>query len=203
MLLSEFETHTGIYPDTLLYSVIEGAYMDGNWDSIAQFCHAYKFNEDGLATKIQEHANRVLWQLEEKHRTAQTENTALVQQLHKEIESLKSALDTELEWHRAEGVGTNLAQSNYEELAGASCVDKLSDQEAVELLSETFGFMPERIEVLHAVNTYERNRHCKLRVRDTLTRDPLYIATDWNYIRFDCAGCQWEMINGELVAYED
>ena len=35
------------------------------------------------------------------------------------------------------------------------------------------------------------------------TREPIYNATDWNYIRFNVANLQYEMINGELEQYCD
>ena len=41
-----------------------------------------------------------------------------------------------------------------------------------------------------------------VREKERMERDPVYSSTDWNYIRFDCAGLQYEMINGELVRYE-
>lgn len=53
MLLGEFETHTGIFPDVLYYECAEHEYNTGDWSSKAQFCHAVKFDEDGLAHKIQ------------------------------------------------------------------------------------------------------------------------------------------------------
>lgn len=54
---SEFETHTDIFPDVLMYDAAEREYSDGEWESKAQFCHAFKFNEDGLAQKCQRIAN--------------------------------------------------------------------------------------------------------------------------------------------------
>lgn len=68
MLLSEFETLTGIYPDVNLYRAIEHEYNEGDWESKAQFCNAYKFNEDGLATRMQAAANQRLIDTEEQHR---------------------------------------------------------------------------------------------------------------------------------------
>ena len=38
MLLSEFENHTDIFPDAILYEEIEREYMDERWESKAQFC---------------------------------------------------------------------------------------------------------------------------------------------------------------------
>ena len=37
----------------------------------------------------------------------------------------------------------------------------------------------------------------------SFTREPLYNATDWNYIRFNVGNLQYEMINGELEQYCD
>lgn len=57
MLQSEFETHTDIFPDVLLYDAADHEYMTGDWDSKAGFCHDFKFNVDGLAQKCQKIAN--------------------------------------------------------------------------------------------------------------------------------------------------
>ena len=57
MLQSEFETHTDIFPDALLYDAAEHEYMTGDWDSKAGFCHDFKFDVDGLAQKCQRIAN--------------------------------------------------------------------------------------------------------------------------------------------------
>ena len=57
MLQSEFETHTDIFPDVLLYDAADHEYMTGDWDSKAGFCHDFKFNVDGIAQKCQRIAN--------------------------------------------------------------------------------------------------------------------------------------------------
>lgn len=210
MQRSELTTRTGIYPDSTLYHVIEREYErqteDGHdvWKDKDEFCAAYLANKDGLAERIQRETDEVIWRKEEAHRKAMTENSALVQKLNDEIERLKKALDTEREWTPCTSAGTQLTQEKYEEMdANATKLDRLDDAEAAQLLSEMFGFMPERIAVLHTVSTFERDRHGRLRVAQTFKRDSLCISSDWSYIRFDCAGCQWELIDGELVPYED
>lgn len=70
MLLTEFENLTGIYPDVNLYRVIEHEYNEGDWHDKAEFCNAYKFNEDGLATRLQAAANQRLIDMEEAHSRA-------------------------------------------------------------------------------------------------------------------------------------
>lgn len=57
MLQSEFETHTDIFPDVLLYEAAEHEYNEGGWESKAGFCHDFKFDVDGLAQKCQRIAN--------------------------------------------------------------------------------------------------------------------------------------------------
>ena len=41
----------------------------------------------------------------------------------------------------------------------------------------------------------------RLRLVGETERKPLYNATDFNYVRFDCAGWFYEMYNGELRKY--
>lgn len=98
MLLSEFENLTDIKPDSILYSVIEKEYnaVDGSgkdvWDSKAQFCHAFKFDEDGLAGKCQRLANEAIWKKDEEYRNAQTKSSERIVALHAECERLKAEL---------------------------------------------------------------------------------------------------------------
>lgn len=110
MLPTELETLTGIYPDRVLYDVIEREYerQDENgrdvWDDKAQFCHAYKFNEDGLAERIQAAANEAIWQMEERHRKALNESGERVRKLYDqnarlevEVEALHAKLQAATE----------------------------------------------------------------------------------------------------------
>ena len=202
MLISEFQNLTGIYPSEMLYSVIEEFYNDSKLDK-HEFCEKYKFNADGLAERIQEEAN----ELEaEKAQQAYFEVRELKADLDKtrmDRNRLKDQLDKELDWHPAEHTGTNMKQEEYQKLLECCTTEILSDEEAVKRISELFGFMPDRIQILREVQTFEVNKYHRLRVKDTYQREPLYDATDWNYIRFDCAGNQWELVNGELLAYED
>lgn len=216
MLQAEFETLTEIYPDRILYECIEHEYYrkteDGKdfWPDKHSFCHAYKFNEDGIARHIQSAANEAIWRREEAHRRMMQESAVHIEALYKELHDreayckmLEEKLEAEQEWTPAKHTGTNLDQSVYEDYLASAASEVLSDYLAKEKLSAFFGFDTDRIEIVREVSTYERNRHGKLRVVDTFRRDPIYGASDWNYIRFDCAGNQWEMIDGELVPYED
>ena len=104
MLLSEFETLTDIHPDAILYGVIEREYNDGDWQSHAQFCNAYKFDEDGLATKCQRIANDEIWRKDEEYRTAQTKRSERIVALRNECEHFKS------EYRNAHDINAELMQ---------------------------------------------------------------------------------------------
>ena len=89
MLQTEFETLTGIFPDAILYEVIEREYnrqIDGRdfWDNKHDFCNAYKFNEDGLASRLQAAANEAIWRKEEAHRKAMQESAERIEKLSRE-----------------------------------------------------------------------------------------------------------------------
>lgn len=202
MLRSEFETLTRIYPSETLYSVIEEFYNESKLDK-HEFCENYKLNADGLAERIQEEANELEAEKAQQAYFEVCELKADLDKMRMDRNRLKDQLDRELDWHPAEHTGTNMKQKEYQKLLECCTTEVLSDEEAVKHISELFGFMPDRIQILREVQTFEVNKYNRLRVKDTYQREPLYDATDWNYIRFDCAGNQWELINGELLAYED
>jgi hypothetical protein len=202
MLRSEFEILTGIYPSENLYSVIERFYSESKEDK-HEFCENYKLNADGLAERIQEEANELEADRERQVSIEVRELKADFDKMRRERNRLKDKLDRELDWKPAEHTGTNMKQADYQKLAESCTAEILSDEEAVKHISELFGFMPDRIQILREVQTVEVNKYGRLRVKDTYQREPLYDATDWNYIRFDCAGNQWEIVNDELLPYED
>ena len=115
MLLSEFENLTDIKPDSILYSVIEKEYNaqtdDGKdvWDSKAQFCHAFKFDEDGLASKCQRLANEEIWHRDEQYRKAQMESANRITGLFNETQALRKELaDAEAKLSEAEAANAEL-----------------------------------------------------------------------------------------------
>ena len=202
MLRSEFETLTRIYPSEMLYSVIEEFYNDSKTDK-HEFCRRYMMNAECLAERIQTVANELESAIEQKNFSRIGSLEAKLEAEEKRANMLQEELDKELEWKFAEHTGTNMKQEDYQKLAESCTAEILSDEEAVKHISELFGFMPDRIQILREVQTFEVNKYHRLRVKDTYQREPLYDATDWNYIRFDCAGNQWEIVNDELLAYED
>ncbi len=116
-----------------------------------------------------------------------------------ELEKVKAELDKELEWKDCSGIGTQMIETDYLKLKENGKV--LTHEEAIDLLSQEFGFNPEKITIRSTVNTYESDKYSRARVKEAFVRDPVYCATDWNYIRFDCAGWYYEMINGQLKKY--
>lgn len=209
MLLEEFEQRTGYYPSLKEYEAIERAYtgFDGDKDS---FCTAYKRNAGGIAERIQHEVNQEAIRQEQYHAAELQHRDDEIKKREAEIERLKALLDRELEWKPCDGCGTNMAQNRYEELL-VSCTGQngdphvMSEAEARQLVAEEFGFSPEKIEIVTTVHTYEVNKHRQLRKAAAYTRQPLYNATDWNYVRFNVrgAGATWtyEMVNGELETY--
>ncbi len=196
MMMSEFITRTGFEPTAKEYAKIEEAYykFDGDKDA---FCKA--FVKDGGAREICkarateiECLNSLLLESDKRY-------VKDIAEREKKIDELTADLDRELEWKPSDGTGTNMTQERYEHLA--NCGQVMSDEEAKKFIADECGFAPEKITILHEVNTYEVNKHRLLRVAGTFDRAPMYESTDWNYIRFDCAFFMYEFINGQLCFY--
>lgn len=191
MMLEEFEKLTGIFPSADLYEAIEKAYNEFTGDKV-EFCKTYKANAEGLAEKIQRAANTQSWK----------EHGAIAQErkeLNAQIESLKQQLEREQEWKPIDYEATgNVKQSVYAKLANDSCTRIMTDEEAKDLLYDWYGFAKEKVTIHHEIDKLEVNRHRALRKVGTISREPLYNATDWNYIRFDCGCMSYELINDNL-----
>lgn len=93
--------------------------------------------------------------------------------------------------------GTHLPEEEYKKLDA-----EISEVEAKAYINREFGFEFGRIEIITEVKTYYAENH-RIYPDKTYTRKPQYEATDFNYIRFNCAGWKWEMIDGDLYPYED
>jgi len=208
MLISEFQNLTGIYPSANQYSVIEKFYSESKEDK-HEFCEKYKFNADFLAERIQTAVNKLEQEREKDFASRLYELNSRIEELEKALEReqktsahLRTQLDEELDWHPAEHTGTNMKQSDYEELASQRVAPE-DEENAKYMLSSLFGFIEDLIVIHHHAETFEVNKYHRIRRKETYQRDPYYAASDWNYIRFDCAGMQWELVNGELLSYED
>lgn len=192
MMREEFEQRTGFLPTLSLYSIIEKYYMNFDGDKDA-FCKAYKKNADGIATMIQHEAD-----MQEVNAQIAAEKAA--KEYEARIAELEKALEREQEWKPYEDTD-NVQQAEYERLASQSDTEHLSDEKAKDLLYEWYGFAREKIKIHHSVPVYEVNRHRRLRKVGELDRSPLYNATDWNYIRFDCGCMSYELYNDNLRPY--
>lgn len=197
MMMSEFIERTGFEPTAEEYSEIEESYYEFSGD-INAFCKDFLKNKGvdrlvrGRASRIEELQS----ELEKMEKRLEAEKNAA----EKEICKLQEKLDKELEWKPCEG-GTTLNQSRYEELANAGGTKVLTEQEAKELIYQEFGFALEKITIINTVHTYEANKYHYMRKANEFIRKPVYNASDWNYIRFDCAGWQYEMVNCGLQNY--
>lgn len=187
MMLKEFTELTGFHPTARLYESIEEAYYDFDGDKTA-FCRAYKENADGLAERIQHVADLAA-------AAERTDHDAETQKLKAEIESLKKQVEREQEWTMYID-NDNYPQDRYDKLRKAGRV--MTDEEVKDLLYREFGFAHEMIVIHRSVPAYQVNRHRQLRKIGEIERLPLYEATDWNYIRFDCGCMSYELINDDL-----
>lgn len=195
MMKQEFEQLTGFYPTADHYEAIEEEYYNFN-GSKQDFCKAYKANENGLAEKIAKKATiaRLQKDLDDK-KTFDNYSHDMI----RTVEALKKQLEREQEWKPYE-YRENAKQADYERLAEAGARE-LTDEEAVEMLADMWGFQPSKIKIVKTVDKIEINRHNACRKCGEYERKPLYDATDWNYIRFDCGMMTYEMINGELSLF--
>lgn len=196
MMISEFIERTGFEPTASEYAKIEDAYYDfnGNKD---EFCKA--FVKNGGEKKIYKARAEEIAQLKSQLVEMEKQHKTEMEAREKQINDLTAELDRELEWKPSTGTGTNMTQERYEHLA--NCGQVMYDEDAKKFIADECGFDPEKIHILHEVNTYEVNKHRRLRVAGTFDRAPMYESTDWNYIRFDCACFMYEFINGQLCFY--
>lgn len=196
MMMSEFIERTGFQPTASEYAKIEDAYYNFDGDKDA-FCKAFVNNGGELRiykTRAEEIArlNSQLLEIEKEHKKEIADRDRRIMQL-------TADLDRELEWEPATNTGTNMSQRDYEHLSGAG--RQMTDEEAAAFVADECGFAPEKIRILHEVSTYEVNKHHQLRKSNIFERTPVYEATDWNYVRFDCACFMYELVNGELRFY--
>lgn len=192
MMREEFEKLTGIYPTAELYAQIEAAYMDFTGDKVA-FCNAYKKNEGGLAEQIQRTVD--MEQIKAQRKAAEA-----AEKYEARIAELEKALEREQEWKPYEDTD-NVQQADYTRLQTAGGTRTLTDEEAKALLYDWYGFAKEKIKIHRTIPQYEVNRHRQLRKVGEIDRAPLYNATDWNYIRFDCGCMSYELHNDNLRPY--
>lgn len=196
MMMSEFVERTGFQPTADEYEQIESAYYNFDGDKDA-FCKA--FVEQGGELKIYKARADEIARLRSQMLEVEKQFKKDIADRDRRIDQLTAELDKELEWKPSTGTGTNMEQSRYEDLASSGRV--MTDEEAKAFIADECGFAPEKIRILHEASTYEVNKHRRLRKSASFNRAPVYEATDWNYVRFDCACFMYELVNGELRFY--
>lgn len=194
MLYSEFVTLTETEVSDEEYRYIEQSYYESKLDK-TDFCKLWK--ADVKCGK---------WAAELALRKKLDRMTEELKEREKKIAKLEEQLEREQEWKLSDRAGTHMSQVNYLNLRYLAlrtdcCGRVLSESDAKKLIVEEFGFQLDKIEIITEVETFEVSRHYRLRRKDTFTREPLYNATDWNYIRFNVGNLQYEMINGDLEQY--
>ena len=196
MMMSEFIERTGFEPTADEYAKIEEAYYNFDGDKNA-FCKAF-IDGNGVSRLCRARAEEisrlrsVMLETEKQFKKDKEERDRC-------IEKLTAELDRELEWKPAANTGTNMSQYDYEHLANSG--RKMTDEEAKELIADECGFSVDKVIIRHEASEYEVNKHRRLRVAAEYDREPVYEATDWNYVRFDCAGFMYEFVNGEIRFY--
>lgn len=189
MLYSEFVTLTETEVSDEEYRYIEQSYYDSKLDK-TDFCKLWKRDCDNGK-----------WAAELALREKLDRMTEELKAREKKITTLEEQLDREQEWKLSDRAGTHMSQNEYAKLFKVG--EHIDYDTAKELIERKFGFQPDKIEIISEVETFEVSRHYRLRRKDTYTREPIYCATDWNYIRFNVANLQYEMISGELEQYCD
>ena len=189
MLYSEFTTLTGVKVSIEEYDCIEQSYYDSELDK-AEFCKMWK-----------QDYNSGKWAIELALRRRLRHMTEELKERENKIARLEEQLDREQEWKPSDRAGTHMSQEKYINLREDG--DNICYNTAKNIIAKEFGFQLDKIEIITEVETFEVSRHYRPRRKDTYTREPLYSATDWNYIRFNVGNLQYEMINGELEQYCD
>lgn len=200
MTIKEFTERTGFYPTYEHYKFIEKSYMDFDGDKDA-FCKAYRANENGIAEKIARAADRDFEKEAEAGKKAYARMEERIARQAGIINDLQAQLDAELEWTPCKDAGTRMTQRDYVKLREDRFTKTMTDEEAADFIAEELGFNAERVRIIRKAETYEVNKHHRMRVAETYEREPLYESTDWNYVRFDVCGMTYEYVNGQLMMY--
>lgn len=193
MTIREFEVLTGFHPSTAHYEVIEQDYNSSQLDKY-EYCEQYKADKDGMAERLARIADKQAWEQND-------ESDKRITKLLKQLEEIKAQLDKELDWQPAKDIGTNMSEQEYAMLADDEA--PLSDLDAIRRVHKECGFDMAYVQIVTTVQTFEVNKHRKCRISGEYSRRPVWSASDWNYIRFNVADMQWELVNGELMPYYD
>ena len=202
MMIKEFTERTGYEPGMEEYRLIEQRYVEDDVHK-DDFCKAWKedFEDGHWARELK--LRKALEEQKDAFEQINADLGSAILHLEEQAKDLQTRLEKELEWQPYED-DHNVKQADYDVLAGAFGTRELTDDEAVDMIANEFGFDRSRISIVHELNTYEINRHRRLRKSGTVQRKALFNAWDWNYIVFNVRGnCTmgYEMHNGSLQMY--
>ncbi len=195
-MFEEFEKLTGVELTYAEYAGIEKEYMESSLDKRV-FCK--KWLENNGAERLYKTRTETIEKQLKEIQKLESDIEKNKTDYEKKIQKLQEKLDKELEWRDTTGIGTQMDKNDYVSLMSSGTV--LDDDKAKQLIADEFGFSYRKIEIVKEVHTYEVNKYGYSRKKETLTREPVYCATDWNYVRFNVCNWFYEMINGELNPY--
>lgn len=115
--------------------------------------------------------------------------------------TIKQELEKLSEPQIIKNMGTNMSEDDYQKLRGDGEWE-ISEAEAKILINEEFGFEVSQIEIIYEVENFVSDGHYA-RKHQSFSRKPQDCATDYNYVRFNVRGWQYEMVNGDLNIYYD
>lgn len=200
MTIREFEILTGFHPSAAHYEVIEQDYNSSQLDK-HEYCDAYRADKDGIAERLARLADKCALERDNKHADELKASFTEIKLLHDRLAEAKAQLDRELDWKPAKDIGTNMSEHEYQLLADDTA--PMSELDAIRRIAQECGFDMSKISIVTKVQTFDKNKYGKCRVSAEFERQPVWASSDWNYIRFDCAGMQWEIVNDELFPYFD
>lgn len=105
--------------------------------------------------------------------------------------------------------GTEMSQQDYEKLEKSAKMDAelgdpkslMTDEQAILFVNSEFGFEASHVQILHEAELDVTEPNARYVSIEKIARKPLYVATDWNYVRFNVRACGtwcYEAINGDL-----
>lgn len=101
----------------------------------------------------------------------------------------------------AEGIGTNMSEAEYQRIADDD--PPMSEEMTLLTLHSMFSFDMNRIKIVQSVCAYRKNADGEISLSGKYSRLPVWAGAHWNYIRFDTPNHKWEVVNGELMPYNE
>ena len=98
-------------------------------------------------------------------------------------------------------VNTNMSHDDYAKLAEAVARDNgkpMTDEEATDYIARRFGFQHGLISVKRMAGLWLSDSAGFRKTMASIAREPLYSASDMNYVRFEVCGILYEVVNGHL-----